>query len=255
MMEGVIVGDSALELRYLNPLMIFHSFFSWWDYDTWDGNNGDMTGSFLSLELNWNIVTSLAFYGQFAMNQYATGFKKSKWTNQPPDGLGFLSGMRYSHSFKTWASVFYLEYLYTWPYLYMNPSPFASFIYMRSLGISPGRLQFFYTGLPRDTIALKMGTKFFKDDALSIEGDFTWVSQGKHTIAWDWEKNSTTFDERTPTGTVENKFIFSLAAQWKLYSFLVFGGGVTGIFSRNNGHDSGINETGGQAAFSVSFLF
>jgi hypothetical protein len=255
LMEGLMVGNSALEIRYLNPFTIFHNYYSSWDYDK---VVGDMTGSFFSVEANWNIFRSMALYGQFAMNQLITKYKAEHWPDQPPNGLAFLAGTRFSHSFDSWGSVFFVEFLYTDPYAYMSPSPFSSFIQMRRLSVNNNNTLLYYIAYPRDTIALSLGTKFFKGDTLNISGEFSWISRGEHNkngIIWDWEQTVDSFNERTPTGIAENKFTASLEAQWKLYPFLALKGGVTGIFSRNNRHINGSDETGGQAAFSVSFMY
>jgi hypothetical protein len=254
-MEGLMVGNSGLEIRYLNPLVIFHNFYSAWDYENKD-KTGDLTGSFLSLELNWNIIRSLAVYGQFTMNQLITSYKADRWPDQPPNGLAYMAGTRFTHSFENWGAVFFLEFIYTDPYAYISPSPFSSFIQMRRLSVNNGHLLYYYIAYPRDTIALCVGTKFFKLDAVSVSGEFMWVSRGEHDkdgIMWDWEKSQTASGEKTPTGIAENKFATSIAAQWKLYPYLVFNGRITGIVSLNNRNESGSNEIGGQVVFSVGF--
>ena len=38
-MEGALVGNSPLELRFLNPLIIFHQLYSRWNYDFWMAAN------------------------------------------------------------------------------------------------------------------------------------------------------------------------------------------------------------------------
>jgi hypothetical protein len=259
--EGVIVGNSALELRYLNPFMIFHSLFSFWDYPGWNGGTnaplgtGDMNGSLFSLEINWNIMKSLALYGQFVMNQYATAYEIETWGNPMPNGLGYLAGLRYSHSFGGWGSIFSLEFVYTDPYLYYNPSPFASHIHMRQLGISPGRFLYSFYGYSRDVIVTTLGANFFKGDQLSLSGNFSWVIQGEHGLFYDWEESDDAFAETTPTGTPENNFIASLSMRWKINSMFTLNGGITCIFSQNHAHEKGNNEFGVQAVVSVNFSY
>jgi len=255
-MEGLMAGNSALEIRYLNPLMIFHSFFSGYDYETWPGSPdmGHMNGSFFSLEANWNIVKSLSVYGQFVMNEFAIPGVESE--NSSPNALGFMAGVNFTRSFDIWASSFFLEYLYTYPYLYMNSSPFSSFIQMCKVSASSD-LRYYFTGYPRDTVALTLGAKFFRTDTLSIGGEFSWLSRGSHAtrdIIWDWKMGSDAFNELTPSGTPENNYIVTLAAKWKPLSYLTLNGSIAGIFSRNN-HNTGSDTAGGQASFSVSYHY
>ena len=258
--EGVMVGNSPLELRYLNPATIFHQMFTFWEYPDWSGGTsplnglGDMTGSLFSAEVNWNIIKSLSVYGQFVMNQYSTEYKQQNWGGQP-NGLGYLAGTRYTGSISDWGYSAFLEFIYTDPYLYLNPSPFASLIQMRPLGITPGRFEYAYIGYPRDTIAVTLGGKFFDADRLILNGTFSWISQGEHTVAYDWENSAASIAETTPSGTAENKFVFSADAQWKFLPYLTLKGGASIIYSVNNNHASGVNELGGQAGISVLFQY
>ena len=261
LMEGVMAGNSGIEIRYLNPFIVFHSLFSFWDYPEWDGGSnapdgtGAMNGSLFSAEINWNIIRSLSVYGQFAMNQFATAYKLGLWPDQPPNGLGYLAGVNYSHSFSKWGSVFYLEFIYTDPYLFMNPSPFASLIHMRTLGYSPDRYEYSFIGYPRDAVTLALGAKFFNSGALIVEGRFLWLSRGEHGIKWDWEKSKDAYSENTPSGTAENKYIFGSGVQWKPLPFLVIDGSIALIFARGNNHVPGADLAGGQAAISLTFTY
>jgi len=253
-MEGLVVGNSPLEIRYLNPLMVFHSFFSGFDYERWPGSPdmGHMNGSFLSIEANWSVIKSLSVYGQFVMNEVAFPGVETD-PSPPPNGFGFMAGADFSRSFDVWASSFFLECIYTFPYLYMNSSPFSSFIQMHKVS-SGSDYRYYFLGYPRDTFALTLGANFFKNDVIHIEGELSWLSRGEHAtndLLWDWKKERSAYDERTPSGTPENNYIVAVEAKWKPYSFLTFNGSLAGIFSQNNRIvDS--DTAGVQATFSVS---
>ncbi|MCL2411943.1 MAG: capsule assembly Wzi family protein [Treponema sp.] len=257
-MEGVMVGDSAIELRYLNPLMIFHNFFSWEYYDrnwtppdTLPGDNwgpGDLTGSILSIELNWNIINSLAVYGQFVMNSFDLPW----YTNSPPNSLGYLAGIQSAHSFNNWASVFFLEFVYTDPFFGILGSPFASFIQQNRYR------QYYFIGFPRDTISITLGARFFNNDSLNFSARFSWIANGQfneENLIWNWQRSDEARNARTPTGIPEHSFILSLNAGWKIHQFVVLGANLTGIASVNNRHEPGKTAVGGQASLSVSFRY
>jgi len=256
-MEGIMIGNSPIELKYLNPLVIFHSFFAWRYQGEWnspgDGNEpGDMAGSFLSLELNWNIINNLAIYGQFVMNEYAEPGELKRNPNQPPNALGYIAGIQYSHSFNSWASVFFLEFIYTDPYLYILSSPYGSFIQQNRFG------QNYYLGYQRDTIAFVLGAKFTNFINLNFNGTFSWITSGEHNkegLVWKWERSKEAYNERTPTGAAENQFILSLGAGWKALPFLTLNTTITGILSVNNRNEKGNTEIGGQASFSAGFYY
>ena len=255
--EGILVGNSPLELRFLNPMMVFHQLIPWVDYARWGnrdtGKDGHMAGPFFSVEANWNIVNSLSVYGQFVMTQYELPGELEGVEYPSPDGLGFLFGIQYGHSFDTWASVFFFEFVHTSPFLYMHPSPFASFIHMRILLFDPPHYAF--VGFPRDRMVFTLGARFFRDDALSVSGVLSLLFNGERDIAYDWRPGRPARDERTPTGVAERQVVGTVSAGWRPLPFLALSGSLTGIHSRNNRHVSGANETGLQAAFSVGVSF
>jgi len=261
-MEGVMVGNSSIELKYLNPLVVFHSLFSWEDYDQWEPpyddwemgktGKGDMTGSFFSLEINWNIINNFSVYGQFLINEYAEPGEVKRIENLPPNGLGYMAGLQFSHSLTNWASVYFLEFIYTDPYLNILSSPYASFIQQNRYK------QYYYLGYPRDTLSITFGTRFFNNDNLSFSGVFSWIANGEHNkdgITWNWQAAKEAFNESTPSGVTENKYILSLGAGWKPLPWLVFKTGVTGIYIINNNHVPGKDSIGGQISFSAGLRF
>jgi hypothetical protein len=135
----------------------------------------------------------------------------------------------------------------------MLSSPFGSFIQMRR---SDGK-QYYFIGYPRDTIALTLGARFFKNDIVVINWDFSWISKGEHDkngLTWDWENSDISRVEKTPSGSAENKFTVSLGAKLKPLSYLTLKGSVAGILSLNNKH-SGSDKRGGQAVLSASFHY
>ena len=255
--EGILVGDAPLELRFLNPMMVFHQMIPWIEFDRWgdrqDGKDGHMVGPLFSVEINWNIINSLSVYGQFVLTQYELPGELAGATHPSPDGLGYLAGIQYSHSFATWAAVFFFEFVHTSPFLYMHPSPFASFIHMRLLLFDPPYYTFVW--FPRDLMMFTLGARFFRNDVLSVSGVFSLLFNGERDIWYDWQANWDVRDERTPTGITERQVIGTVSAWWRPQPFLRLSGSLTGIHSHNNRHVSGANEFGLQTAFSVSVSF
>jgi hypothetical protein len=167
-----------------------------------------------------------------------------------------MAGLRYSRSFENWGSLFFLEFAYTDPYLHTLSTPFGSYIHMRYLAWVHERKQFRYIGYPRDVISLTFGTRFFKDDYLSLSGSLSWIAAGSHyNLVWDWERGAPYNQETTPSGTAQNKYMATLGCGWKPLPYLTLAGSLAGIISRNNGNISGNNENGGQVSFSVKFSY
>jgi len=258
-MEGIMVGNSPLQLRYLNPLRVFHSLFSWEDYDLWmpppshEGwIPGNMVGNLFSLELNWNIMRNLSVYGQFVLNEFATRGELRGDPNQPPNAMGYLAGFQFSRSFNTWSSIFFIEFVYTDPFLSILGSPFASFIQQNRFG------QFYYFGYQRDTVALTLGANLFNSDFLTFSGNLSLISSGsnnRYGLIWNWERTPEAFDQTTPTATSENKLVLALESGWRPLNWLTLNFGITGIISMNNNHVQGDNAVGGQASFSVRIQY
>jgi len=233
-MEGRMTGNSSLNFRYIVPAVLSTS------------DREELTASFFSLEANWNIIRSFSVYGQFVMNDF-TG-------NNSLNGLGFMAGLNFSRSFTTWASIFFLEYIQTSPYLYMNPSPFSSFIHMNRTTAAGTGVQYHFIGFPRDTSILTLGARFFRGRDLSFEGELSWLARGENAardLVWSWNRSSAV----SPSGTPEHNVIAALSAQWRPLSYIAFNGNITGIFSHNHENNSGSNRTGGQVSLSVTFYY
>jgi len=255
LMEGVMVGNSPLELRYLNPFIPFHSMYPWRDYVKWepyvDIGEGSMVGAFLSLEINWNIIKPLAVYGQFVMNQIEFPTEK-KFGGYKPNSFGFLAGIHITQSFNTWDSLFFAEFVYTAPYAYILSSPYASFI-QRDWS------NYHLLGHSRDTVFLSAGAELFNNDKkLSFSAHFSWIASGelnKGMLTWNYEETEESFNKISPSGIAENKFILSLSANWQPYNWLSFGTNINGIYSVNNKHLSGDNKASGQISLSAGFHY
>jgi len=161
-----------------------------------------------------------------------------------------LAGIHFAHSFKEWGSIFFLEFIYTDPYLYILSSPYASFIQQD--------WDYKFIGYPRDTISLSAGVEFFNKNNLSFSGSFSWISSGEHNkdgLKWDWEQSQQAWDEKTPSGIAENKFILCFGTKWKPLPYLVLKANINGIISLNNKHNAGVDAKGGQASLSVSLNY
>ncbi|NLJ09191.1 MAG: capsule assembly Wzi family protein [Treponema sp.] len=255
--EGVMVGNSPLELRFLNPLTVYHSFFSWNDYPRW-GTDGDMTGSIVSLDVEWAMGGGISLYGQAVMNQFATPYELEHWPDDnSPNGLGWLGGVEYNSDIAGWRSLFYFEAVYTDPYLYVLSSPFASFIWMRRLSeLKSKQLRYTWIGYPegRDCIELTLGSKMFKSP-ISLSWALSYLDRGEHTIQWDWKKGSAAVQERTPSGTAEQNWSIATELGWQVIKplRLTFFGALQWV--QNVAHQSGTTAFSTEFAVSAHYIF
>ena len=256
--EGVMVGNSPLELRFLNPLTIYHSFFSWNDYTPWGENKGDMNGSIVGLDAEWALGGGISLYGQAVMNQFATPYELEHWPeDNSPNGLGWLGGVEYEGAVAGWRSSFFLEGVYTDPYLYMLSSPFASFIWMRRLSeLTSKQLRYSWIGYPegRDVISITFGSTMFQDP-VKIAWKAYYLNRGEHTIQWDWKKGADSVKEKTPTGISEQSWGFTTELGWNVIKplTLTFFGALQWI--KNWDHQNGDTTFGVECALSARYIF
>jgi hypothetical protein len=257
--EALIAGNSPPELRYLSPLIVLHNAWPWRDYDEWGkGEKGYMTGSLFSLDLDWAIIPSLALYGQFVLNEFSTPYEVANYPeDQPPNGLGYLAGIEYTHVLSAWKALVYGEFVYTDPYLYTLSSPFASYIWMRRLsevGAKPLRYRWIGHGEGRDMALFALGASFSKPD-LRLSADVSFINRGEHGIAWDWAQDEKALAERAPTGTVERRLSVGAGATWRPLSRLSLSGYAAWALLLNAGHQADVTETGLELYLSAALSY
>ena len=110
--EGVMYQseDNTLDLRILNPAMIFHDYYV-------RGN----ANSILSGELNYTPVSRVNLYGQIVVDEYAPpGEPQAGEANALPSALGYMAGVKGRYPFGK--GMFYgsFEWALTDPYLYLR---------------------------------------------------------------------------------------------------------------------------------------
>jgi hypothetical protein len=257
--EALMAGNSPLELRYMSPLIIMHNAWPWRDYEEWGtGEKGYMTGSLFAFDVDWAIIPSLALYGQFVLNEFSTPYElENHPEDQPPNGLGYLAGVEYTHVFAAWKALAYGEFVYTDPYLYTLSSPFGSYIWMRRLseiGAKPLRYKWIGHGEGRDMMLFALGASISKTDLL-LSADISFVNRGEHTIAWDWTQTDEALKERAPTGIPERRLTLGLGAVWQPLARLSLSGYAAGVLLLNAGHSAGANEAGLELYLSAAMSY
>jgi hypothetical protein len=100
--EGWMVGGVPLDLRHLNPLLIFHNEFAWNDVDTYRS-----ASMMVSLEATLSPVRGLRLWGQYAINQIQSPVERL-WYPQAAsdiaDATAFLAGAEVSLPVPIWSS-------------------------------------------------------------------------------------------------------------------------------------------------------
>jgi hypothetical protein len=130
--EGVM-ANAPLELRFLNPFMIFHGFESYKTYSSYnqdlnkdrddpvyESSGASRIGSYFGAKIEWQPLTYTRFYGLLAMNQLQLPIEHEKWEEDlTPNALAFQAGTEVSIPGNRGYWLFGLEGVYTYPYMYI----------------------------------------------------------------------------------------------------------------------------------------
>jgi hypothetical protein len=252
--EGLSVGNAPLELRYLNPLIVMHNFTYGNGYGNWGGYV--FNSSLFSLDVNWTPAPAVAVYAQMVIDELTTPWESENDKKNNPAGMGYLAGIEYSHAFGAWGAQFYGEAAYTDPYVYVDNSPFAAFVWMRNMSVESMEYRYRWMGHPegRDAIVFAVGARFAQDDRLVFSAGLSFVIHGEHGIRWDWDLGPAYAAERTPTGTPEKRLALSLGAEWKPVPQITLSAEAGGGATFNINHSSS-DAFGAWAELGIKYVF
>ena len=132
--EGVMV-NAPLELRFLNPFTVFHSYEAYKTYTAYnedlghfdangdpiyDQNGDSRIGSYFGAKLEWQPIKNFRFYGLLVFDVFDLPMKKKRWmAGLFPDAMGYQAGIQYSFPVRKGYWEAGLEGVYTYPYLYV----------------------------------------------------------------------------------------------------------------------------------------
>ena len=282
--------NAPLELRYMNPLTIFHGSAPWRDYDSDDAHNGE----FMGLRLEWTPVRYLRLFGTFAMNQYQVPYEKRDFADSlTPNSLGGQGGFEAMiPAFDGYINIA-AEGYYAQPTLYIKQSPDWSFFRTYTDNIGDNSVFYEWTGSPfgPDTIAGELSVGYENPGVWSVDLIYLFLCQGNYaekSIFYDeasktwysstdgdnddisgddhtpdnWPYPTTTngkaSDEQTPTGVAKYTHRISVRGKWQATDWLSFTFQPSFVAILNNTgssenavHEKGNNEFGFEAAFSM----
>ena len=182
--EGTFV-NAPFELRFLNPLMIMHSFGAWEQYmspfeEKYFGEAHIC--QYLAINFSLNAIKNMRIYGLFAMNEIQIPYELgSDSANALPNSLGGQLGIEYTLPFKEGWFFGALEGVYTSPYFYLKQgadwSLYSKRYNMQSYGSVP---IYSWIGSPfgPDSIAGQFKFGYKKLGKWSAEVDYLFVAHG-----------------------------------------------------------------------------
>jgi hypothetical protein len=234
--EGVMV-NAPLELRFLNPFTVFHSYESYktytkynkdlghqtndaeiielWDKDgddndlydrTYDPNGHSRIGSYFGAKLEFQPIRYLRFYGLFVMDVLNLPMKKTHWMDGLyPDAIGFQAGTEFSLPVQGGHWEFGLEGVYTYPYLYiMWDKGWSFYKEVPELDIMKNPPLRYWTGTPfgPDTITGTLWTGFRSSSNWYGGFSFTFSAQGERSSLSVFDHDKSVDDTYRPSHLV-----------------------------------------------------
>jgi hypothetical protein len=275
MVEGVMV-NAPLELRYLNPLMIFHSLSAWETYDMKGGYNdqtggeGERMGSFLAIMLDGRIWKYGRLYGMAAMNQLELPGAERGPDSTIPDAFAFQGGYE---SFIPLSSGYLrlgVEGVYTFPYMYVLHHVNWSFVRESKEVSNPITREWTGTPFGPDSIAGAVWAGYEPSAPWSVFLSFTAAVQGERSGTGIFEDHASplgstsppyyfpkTHEEilaRTPTGIPSYTYTLSAEGKWSPLDWIHLSLRPAYTFVYGYGHAAGRFEQGFELSLSAQIL-
>lgn len=274
LVEGTMV-NAPLEIRYLNPFSVFHSFAAWKDYSDYDdslttaGNydDGDSRVSiYFGATFDVSLFKYLRLYGLFAMNQYQTKYE----IQQAPDSAGKIpNSFAWQGGLESYIPVnggyvnLLLEGVYLNPWMYVTKNKDWSFMAEDRELVYPGHNSLVRTwlGCPLgpDTVSCLFKAGYVKPGKYDFHFGYRFLVQGENANINMFDNPSyfpSSYDEAqisTPYGTAcyENRIF--LEGNYSFTPYFDANASLCFTHLKNAGHISGENRMGFEIALGTSF--
>ena len=121
--EGLMYGGKYPDLRLLNPLQIFHSFYEW-----------EYSASIFSIEAAVTPLRGINLYGQFMFNQIQSTYEIERYgADAIPNARGWRAGAEASTGIGPGIFKAVVEYTHTDPWLYIRENPLITYSWRRKV--------------------------------------------------------------------------------------------------------------------------
>ncbi len=247
--EGTLLGGINVELKHLNPLMIFHSFTDWTN-----------ASSLFSLALNVTPFPMIEIYSEFVMNQIQLSYETQVYEDDAmPNAMGYLGGFRVVVPFSdNLSNLFFggVEFAHTDPWLYVRESPFISYHWRRRVfsnvegnGIirivtEPMGYQY---GPDARVIDVHLGYRSGLSFAASL--GFRYIANGEKTVSSPFATGDEAVKLRTPTGVAEKTYLTFIETEYEPLEYLRLTGTIAWYNVQNYLHQT--DETQSDVQMSV----
>lgn len=194
--------NGPYQLRYLNPLMIMHSYSSWIENVTdterdYYGENNFC--AYLAFCFDYTPFSNLRIYGLFAQNEITFAKDKNALASYAPTSIGFQFGVDYLIPLKESSYLtFNLEGIYTSPWLYIKQTPYSSLYRQRLDNLNDdnnngaGKYICSWIGSPYgpDCCGFDFNFNYKKIDKFSFGFDYEFIMHGKNGFDMFYDPNN-----------------------------------------------------------------
>ncbi len=224
--QGNLVGNSPLELRYLNPFIVYHSLWSWRDYPG-KYEEKSLVGSLFSFDIDIALPLGFGLYSQFTLNEFTTTTERTIYGNDTtPDSMGLLAGLDWAGFLAGGRLSCAFEAVWGSPFLYLLTSPWASFIWMnRHSALYNTDRQSAWIGHPyaRDSLFFTLiGHYEIGQQTWQVKGSYQ--AKGAHAdLVYDYKKSEANAALSAPSSPLSHLFAFEISAKWRIFPVLSLG--------------------------------
>jgi|GEM_PF-6620235 hypothetical protein len=218
--EGILVGDDAPELRYFNPLMIFHGYEAWNDEPVGDAVTGNGTvpaanpsgiGSMLGIEINYNPARYVTLVAQYQFNAGQDPLKLLLWptaTGTIPNSDAFLIGAKLRAPYSGGYLIGELCGVYAEPFDMILGTNKISYIYDRPADSSYSSRDIeewigFSEGPDCVLVSGSLHYETADRASLGLSASYRWKGQNGLNTVYAWSTQNAA--EVAPTGIVEGR--------------------------------------------------
>lgn len=283
--EGLLV-NAPMELRYMNPWMIFHGIAAWREYEPASTDSESHTCDYLGINFQFTPVKYSRFYGTFAMTQFQTPYETSNYPDDStPNGMGAQLGNETYVPCGKGRFHFALEGSWADPYLYIKESPNWSMVRTYSDNMGDKAIFYEWLGSPfgPDTISGEVKVGYEVPEKWSMDLIYLFMARGENSgvnvfknLGWggqktefgsaddyknwiyphksqdDWKARR---DSWSPSGTPEYVNRLSVKGTWRANSMISFTVQPSYVLIFNRNHTSGNTVHGFEFAAAMNLKF
>jgi len=224
--ETVVYGgkNRQFELYYLNPLLWFHGT---------QLNEGEDDNTFLGFDFNLTPFRKVLLYGELLIDDFQIEKKSS--SDKEPNEIAYSLGTKAADLFGLTGTELNLEYLRINNWTYNQKYPWNRYLYKNRiignfLGPDADELYFSLSGYLRKNLEAK------------ISLDHLRKGEGKINSTWNQPWLNPDYQDRFPSGTVENSNTYQLSLSYNYRN--LFRANLSGDFTKvtNTGNVPGKDE-------------